>query len=382
MFKSVISLLIIGMISISELSFGQSNSMNVITTSVPFLRISSDARTGAMGDVGISTTPDANSSFINLAKIPFSSKHAAIGVNYAAWMKSLGLQDVYLASITGYFKFDEIEAFSSSFRYFNLGNEQFTDNQGSNLNTHRPSEFSLEEGYTRKLSSNLAMGIAIRFINSNLAKGESASGGFYKTGNAIAADLSLFHDGTVGKKDNSGLNWGVALTNLGSKISYTNNASRKDYIPANLGLGVAYIKAFDPGKKLIVGLDVNKLLVPTPPQQNDPAAMDEYYNKSVVNSWFSAFGKKAGGFGETIREFQVSTGAEFLYNQQFAFRGGYFYENAQKGNRKYFTIGAGIEYKQFEVNFSYLIPSGSNVNQNPLSNTIRFGLIIKMDKSK
>ena len=382
MVKIIFSLLFFWMISISELSFGQSNSMNVITTSVPFLRISSDARTGAMGDVGIATTPDVNSSFINLAKIPFSSKHAAIGVNYASWMKSIGLKDVYLASITGYFKIDEVQAFSSSFRYFNLGNEQFTDNQGSDLNTHRPREFAFEAGYARKLSRNLAMGLSLRYINSNLASGSYSSGIVYKAGSAIAADLSLFHDGTEGKKDNSGLNWGVALTNLGSKISYTNNASRKDYIPANLGLGLAYVKVFDPGKKLTVGLDINKLLVPTPPQQSDPAAMDEYYNKSVVNSWFSAFGKKAGGFGETMKEFQISTGAEFLYNQQFALRAGYFYENAQKGNRKYFTIGAGIEYKQFEINFSYLIPSGSNVNQNPLSNTIRFGLIINMDKSK
>ncbi len=356
------------------------NPINVVTTAVPFLRISPDARTGAMGDVGIATSADANSSFWNQAKIPFATSKSAIGVNYTPWLKSLELNDVYLASIAGYTKLDELQAVSASLRYFSLGNIQFTDNSGNELQTFRPREFAFDLGYSRKLSEKLGLGIALRYINSNLASGQNVNGSTYKTGNSVAADISLFHDGTAGKANASGWNWGIALSNLGSKISYTNNAAEKDYIPANLGLGVAYNKVFDESNKITFGLDVNKLLVPTPPLAGDSAGLANYYSKGVVSSWFSSFGDAPGGFKEELKEFQISVGAEYTYNEQFALRAGYFYENPQKGNRKYFTVGAGLNYNMFGLNFSYLIPSGSGVNRNPLSNTIRFGIIFNLDK--
>ena len=356
------------------------NPINVVTSAVPFLRISPDARTGAMGDVGIATTADANSTFWNQAKIPFAVSKSAIGVNYTPWLKGLGLNDVYLASIAGYTKLDELQAVSASLRYFSLGNIQFTDNSGNDLQTFRPREFAFDLGYSRKLSDKLGLGIALRYINSNLASGQSVNGSSYKTGNAVAGDISLFHDGTAGKTNGSGLNWGVVLSNLGSKISYTNNAAEKDYIPANLGLGIAYHKVFDENSKITFGLDINKLLVPTPPLAGDSAKLAQYYSKSVVSSWFSSFGDAPGGFSEELKEFQISVGAEYTYNDQFAFRAGYFYENPQKGNRKYFTVGAGLNYNMFGINLSYLVPSGSGVNRNPLANTIRFGIVFNLDK--
>ncbi|HVZ96716.1 MAG TPA: type IX secretion system outer membrane channel protein PorV [Chitinophagaceae bacterium] len=355
------------------------NSINVVTTAVPFLRISPDARSGGMGDVGVATLPDANSCYWNQAKYPFAESKSEISATYTPWLKSLDLNDVYLASLAGYYHIDDLQSISASLRYFSLGNIQFTDNLGNNLQTYRPREFSFDIGYSRKLSDNLGLGLAIRYINSNLASGQSASGSTYKTGTAVAGDLSVFHDGTKGNTA-SGLNWGVALSNLGSKISYTNDASEKDFIPANLGLGVAYVDAVDENNKLTFGLDVNKLLVPTPPLVGDTNGLAHYHSIGVVSSWFSSFTDAPGGFNEELKEYQISVGAEYGYNNQFFFRAGYFYENPQKGDRQYFTLGAGLNYNLIGLNFSYLVPSGSGVNRNPLSNTLRFSVIFNLDK--
>ena len=354
--------------------------INVVTTAVPFLRISPDARSGGMGDVGIATLPDANSIFWNLSKIPFAKSNSAIAVTYTPWLKGLDLNDVYLVSAAGYYQLDDLQAISGSLRYFSLGNIQFTDAMGNDLQTYRPREFAIDAGYSRKLSEKLGVGIALRYINSNLASGQSASGSTYKAGSAIAGDLSLFSDGSQDGSV-SGLNWGVTLSNLGSKIGYTNDATEKDFIPANLGLGVAYVNVFDETSKITFGLDVNKLLVPTPPALFDSAGLANYHNKGVVSSWFSSFGDAPGGFKEEIKEFQVSVGAEYSYNDQFLFRAGYFYEAPTKGDRKYFTLGAGLNYNMVGLNFSYLIPSGSGINRNPLSNTLRFSILFNLDPS-
>ena len=383
--KQRLKLLALSIVTISALTANaQTNSINVVTTAVPFLRISPDARSGGMGDVGIATTPDANSSFWNQAKIPFALSKAAIAVSYTPWLKGLGLNDVYLASVAGYYQLDETQAISSSLRYFSLGNIQFTDALGNDLSTYRPREFGFDVGYSRKLSDKLGLGIALRYINSSLASG-TFNGQSYKAGSSVAGDISLFHDGTGGDANASGLNWGIALHNLGSKISYTNDATQKDYIPANLGIGVAYTKVFDETSKINFGLDINKLLVPTPPtitgnNSTDSAAIAKYRNKGVVSSWVSSLGDAPGGGSEELREVQVSLGAEYMYNNQFAFRAGYFYEAPTKGNRQYFTVGAGINYDMFGINLSYLIPSGSGVSRNPLANTIRFSLIFNLDK--
>lgn len=352
--------------------------INVVTTAVPFLRISPDARAGGMGDAGIATLPDASSIFWNQAKIPFAKMKSAVSLTYTPWLKALDLNDVYLISASGYHQLDEEQAISASVRYFSLGNIQFTDNSGNPLQQYRPREFSIDAGYSRKLSEVMGVGIALRYINSSLANGTSG-GATYKPGSAVAGDLSLFYDGTE-SGDQSGINWGVTLSNLGTKIAYTSDAQQKDYIPANLGLGAAYVNVFDDEiSKLTFALDVNKLLVPTPPALGDDVALEAYRDKSVVSSWFSSFGDAPGGFKEELKEFTVSAGGEFSYNDQFLFRAGYFYEAPTKGDRQYFTVGAGLNYNMFGINFSYLIPTGSGVNRNPLSNTLRFSLLFNLD---
>lgn len=366
--------------SISVSAQTTANPINVVTTAVPFLRISPDARSGGMGDVGVATIPDANSIFWNLSKIPFAKSSSAIALTYTPWLKGLDLNDVYLVSAAGYHQIDELQAISGSVRYFSLGNIQFTDNLGNDLQTYRPREFAVDAGYSRKLSDKIGVGVALRYINSNLASGQSASGSTYKTGSAVAGDLSIFGDGSEGGTV-SGLNWGATLTNLGSKIGYTNDATEKDFIPANLGIGIAYVNVFDETSKITFGLDVNKLLVPTPPAIGDSAGLASYHDKGVVGSWFSSFGDAPGGFSEELKEFQISVGGEFSYNDQFMFRAGYFYEAPTKGDRKYFTVGAGLNYNMFGLNFSYLIPSGSGINHNPLSNTLRFSILFNLDKS-
>ncbi|HEX3166280.1 MAG TPA: type IX secretion system outer membrane channel protein PorV [Chitinophagaceae bacterium] len=350
--------------------------INVVTTAVPFLRISPDARSAGMGEVALATTPDANSSFWNLAKIPYNESKGGISLSYTPWLKDI-LSDVYLAAAAGYYKFDDQQAISGSLRYFSLGNIQFTDNLGNDLNTFRPREFGIDVGYSRKLSEKSGIGVGLKYIYSNLAQGPAA-GNNYKAASAVAGDLAYYYQG----HNDVGQGWafGAVLSNLGSKISYTDNADQKDYIPANLGLGTTYKRVFNSANSLTFGVDLNKLLVPTPPA--DPATpqqLEDYRSKSVMSSWFSSFGDAPGGFSEEIKEFQLSIGAEYWYNNQFALRGGYFYEDKTKGNRRYFTMGVGIKYQSFGLDFSYLLPSGSGVDRNPLSNTLRFSLHFSFD---
>ncbi len=357
----------------------QSN-INIVTTAVPFLRISPDARTGGMGDVGIATSPDANSGFSNLAKLPFATSNTQVSVTYTPWLKDIA-SDVYLATLAGYHKIDENQAIAVGVRYFNLGDIQFTTQDGVDNGNGRPREFSLDFGYTRKLSDKLSLGVALRYINSSLAKGDvGGNGTVYKAGNAVAGDLSLYSNGL--NTDGQGFTWGVTLNNLGSKIGYTNNAETKDFIPANLGIGAAYTGVIDEDNKITIAADVNHLLVPAVPtlsgdidpnggvSAEDSAKLADYRSTGVFESWFKSFDNKV---------YTVQLGAEYWYNNQFAARAGYYWETKEGGNRKYFTVGVGIKYNVFGFNFSYLVPSGSGVNRNPLSNTLRFSLLFDLD---
>jgi Type IX secretion system protein PorV len=362
-------------------SYAQNN-INVVTSAVPFLRISPDARSGGMGDVGIATTPDANANFANIARTPFATSKASIAVNYSPWLRDLSVNDVFIASLGGYYQIDDQQAISASLRYFKLGTVQFTDLSGNDLQQYNPREFAVDLGYSRKLSSKFGLGIAIRYISSNLAKGNFAGVGNVKTGNSVAGDLHLYHHGA--KENGQGLNWGFTLSNLGSKISYTSDASQKDYIPANIGFGAAYTKVFDEANKITFAVDINKLLVPTPPvlggtntTAQDSALLVKYRDRSVVSSWVKSFGD-GGGTSEELQEVNIAVGAEYFYNNQFGFRAGYFYENPKKGNRKYFTVGATLKYSIAALNFSYLFPTGNGINRNPLSNTYRFGLVFDL----
>jgi hypothetical protein len=366
--------------AIIQCATAQSSAVNIVTTSVPFLRISPDARSGGMGDVGVATAPDANASFWNVAKVPFNKSNAGIGVTYTPWLKDLGLNDVYLATMAGYYKLDEDQALSSSIRYFSLGNIQFTDYAGNLLNSYNPKEYSFDIGYSRKLSEKISIGTALRYIYSSLAGGSTINGVTYKAGHAIAGDLTVYSDQT--NKSGEGFTWGVALTNLGSKIGYTNDAANKDFIPANMGLGATYTKVFDETNKLTFALDMNKLLVPAAPvsQDNggpvDSANLASYHSMTVMKGWFKSFNDGSN----QMKDLQFSVGAEYTYDNQFTFRAGYFYESAERGNRKYFAVGTGLKYNIFGLNLSYLVPSGNGVTRNPLSNTLRLGVTFDLEK--
>jgi hypothetical protein len=376
--------LTIGAILLCSSTLHAQQRLNVVTTAVPFLRISPDARAGGMGDLSVATNPDAASSYFNLGKVPFNDAKGGVNVTYTPWLKKF-VNDVYLASAAGYYKMDENSAISGSLRYFSLGDIPFTDENGNQLQTGRPREFGLDLGYSRKLSTRVGFGVGLKYIHSNLAGNTTISGTSYKPGSSVAGDIGLYYNGqsTAGQ----GWSFGAALTNLGAKIAYTNNANQKDFIPANLGIGTTYTRVFNESNKLMFGVDLNKLLVPTPPQfdenlNNDPSVdsmntvkANNYRTKSVVGSWFSSFGDAPGGFSEELREWQLSIGAEYTYNNQFMLRAGYFYEDKTKGGRSHFSAGVGLKYNVFNLNFSYLVPAGGNtINQNPLSNTLRFSL--------
>lgn len=348
--------------------------INVVTTAVPFLRISPDARAGGMGDLAIATTPDASSPYFNLGKVPFNALRTGLNLTYTPWLKRL-VNDVYLASMAGYHKLDDNQAISASLRYFSLGSIQFTDNFGNPLQSFNPREFGIDVGYSRKLGERTGFGVGLKYIYSNLAGG-SVGGNTYKAGTTVAGDIGIYHN--AHNEVGQGWAFGAALTNLGGKISYTDNADQRDFIPANLGIGTTYTSVLDESNRVMFGIDINKLLVPTPPAVGDSAGLVAYRQKSVVSSWASSFGDAPGGFSEELKEFQISAGAEYVYADQFALRAGYFYENKTKGNRRYFTTGVGVKYNVFGLNFSYLIPTGSGINQNPLANTLRFSLVFDL----
>ena len=361
-----------GAITITNAQTASTSNINVVTTAVPFLRISPDARSAGMGDAGIATSADAYAGFWNAGKIPFATNSMSFAASYTPWLSDLKLNDVYLLNLAGYYKLDENQAIHAGLRYFSLGNIQFTDNSGSPLNQFRPREYALDAGYSRKLSSKMGLGVALRYISSDLAGG-TVNGVSYKKATSVAGDVHFFYKNT--KADGNGIDFGATLSNLGSKISYTSDASQKDYIPANLGVGAVYNKVFDADNKITFAMDLNKLLVPTPPTDTAAAALNNYRTQGVVASWFSSLTD-----GDDLKEITVSTGAEYWYKNQFAFRAGYFYENKLKGDRRYLTLGAGLKYNMFGLNFSYLLPSGAGINRNPLSNTMRFTLMYDMDQ--
>ncbi|WP_143310762.1 type IX secretion system outer membrane channel protein PorV [Chitinophaga vietnamensis] len=342
---------------------------NTINTAVPFLRITPDARSGAMGDVGVALSPDASSIYWNLSKLPFATTNSNLAVTYTPWLKEL-VNDVFLATVSGYTKLNDKEAVSGSLRYFSLGSINFRDVTNQDQGNFHPREFAVDAGYARKLSEHFSIGMAGRFIYSNLAGGQVVNDQSVRAGKAFAADLSGFYTKDYEKDDGrvNKLNLGFAITNIGTKISYTSSAQNKDFLPTNLGLGAAYTLAMDEYNQLTFALDINKLLVPTPDTSGN------YKNKSVLEGIFSSFGDAPGGLKEELQELMYSAGVEYWYNQQFAVRAGYFNENKYKGNRKYFTAGVGIKYDIFGLNFSYLVPSGSGIQRNPLSNTLRFTL--------
>ncbi|HKK75462.1 MAG TPA: type IX secretion system outer membrane channel protein PorV [Saprospiraceae bacterium] len=351
--------------------------INTVVTAVPFLRIVSDARSGAMGDVGIGLSPDANAMHFNASKLAFATEDLGVSATYTPWLRALGLNDVYLAYLTGYSKFGDDQAVGFGLRYFSLGSIQFTDPNGQPLNTGRPNEFEVSVAYARKLSDQLSAAVTAKFIYSNLAAGQIVDGETIEPGVAGAADISLTYITPINLSNaESELTVGLALSNIGSKITYTNSINR-DFLPANFGLGAGWKIQMDQYNSITFAADVNKLLVPTPCQgldcdQNGDGTPD-WKDESPIGAVFSSWSDAPEGFQEELRELIYSVGVEYWYDEQFAVRAGYFNEHRQKGNRKFFTVGLGLKYNIFGLNFSYLIPTTNQ--RNPLDNTLRFSLL-------
>ena len=341
------------------------------STAVPFMMISPDARSGGMGNLSIAMSPEANDLFGNTAKIPYLKNNQGFLINYTPWLRDLNLSDVYLASAGYYKKLNSFSGINTSLRFFSLGSIDFTDEGGqTNLPSQRPSEFSYDFGYNILLSDALSMGVTLRYINSRLVSGPF-NNTIFKAGNTFAGDISLFYKQN---EDLEGFHAGLVLSNLGGKVSYSNESKNKYFIPANIGLGLAYLSRFDTENSLEIGLDVNRLMVPASPSSSDVDVVDQYFSQSVVSSWFNSFSDKYGiPFSESLK---VSLGAEYNYADRFNLRAGYFIDNNKNlGSMQYFTVGSSFQYQQSKFNISYLVPTGGGITRNPLSNTLRFGTI-------
>ena len=350
-----------------------SQELNAIQTVVPFLTIAPDSRAGAMGDAGVATSPDVYSQHWNPAKFAFIDGKGGVGISYSPWLRNL-VPDINIAYLTGYYRIDRQQVVSSSLLYSSLGDVPFTDDYGNLERTFKPNELAFDVGYSRIFAEHFSGGIAFRFIYSNLTGGSYSGGDATKPGTSFAADISGYYnnkDITLFSKD-AELGFGVNFSNIGAKMSYSDGQT-SDFIPMNLRLGAASTINLDNFNKLSLTLDLNKLLVPTPPIYNSNMEIIDGKdpNVSVPVAIFQSFYDAPGGFKEEIHEITYSTGIEYWYNNQFAIRGGYFHENASKGNRKYFTTGAGFKLKGFTIDFSYLMPLAQN---HPLARTLRFSM--------
>lgn len=374
----VLGLILLMSASIAKAQTAFGEHLNTITTSVPFLIISPDAKAGGMGDVGVAATPDAMSMHWNPAKYAFVEDNVGVAICYTPWLKSL-IPDVDLSYLAGYTKRNDREVFAYSLRYFSLGDIQFRDENGNDLGKYNPNEFAISTAYARKLSDNFSTAISLRYIYSNLTGGQYVSTLQTKPGQSIAGDVSAFYKKEIrlGSQD---FNWatGLNISNIGSKIAYTETATR-DFIPTNMRFGSALTTDLDDYNTLSFEVNINKLLVPTPPAYDDEGEIIAGMNPEVspVSGIFQSFGDAPGGVKEELREIIYSLGTEYWYDEQFAVRAGYFHEAPTKGDRQFFTLGAGVRYNVFGLDFSYLIPVRSRDEAgavNPLSNTLRFAL--------
>jgi hypothetical protein len=364
-------------------------SQNTITTAVPFLMIAPDARAGALGDAGVSSTPDANSMHWNPAKFAFIDQEMGLSLSYTPWLRAL-VNDINLSYLSGFRRLDELQTIAFSLVYFSLGEINFTDDQGNFLFPVRPNEFAVDVAYARRLGENISGAIALRYIYSNLTQGQYVGSIETKPGMSLAADVSAFYRREL-NWDNTPTTFafGVNISNIGNKISYTDEVNA-DFIPINLRLGPSLTFDLDEFNQVSVMLDLNKLLVPTPPiyaidADGQPVFDDEgnrvIYkgrdpNRSVVSGMFGSFTDAPGGFREELNEITYSAGVEYWYDKQFAIRGGYFHEHASKGNRKFFTMGIGLKYNVFGLDFAYLVPVAQ---RSPLENVLRFSLYLDFD---
>lgn len=369
---------------------GQSTANNPISTAVPFLSLSPDARSGGMADVGVATSADLNSQHYNAAKYAFLKDRFGLSLTYSPWLINL-VPDMSLAYLSGAYKFkDERNVIGFSLLYFSMGSVTFTNEQGTSSQTYKPNEFAIDVSYSRKLIDVLSIAVTGRFIYSNLTLGQYVQGLDTKAGLAGAADIGLYYcqDFDLGKKYKGGtLTAGLSITNIGNKVSYTQDLAEeaeKNFLPATLRLGVGFNWHIDDYNSVGFYAEAYKLLVPTPPIYGDKVVDGDtlhnviVYGKdnhvNVMKGIFQSFGDAPGGFKEEMREIQWSLAAEYWWRDMVAVRMGYFHESKYKGWRQYFTLGVGLRYKMVGLDFSYLIPTSTISGSNPLKNTLRVGV--------
>lgn len=360
--------------NIDQLSGKVTDGARIVSTGVPLLIIAPDARSGAMGDVGVASKPDANSLHWNAAKLAFMQNQTGVSFTYSPWLREL-VSDIELLYLGGYYKLNERSTLGASLTYFSLGSINFFDNEGMATGTYKPNEFAMDLAYTMKLNENFAISLTGRYIRSDLTQGQNVGTTSTHAANAGAADLGLYYQKAIKAEKPSEYALGLQISNLGSKISYSDNMD-SEFLPANLRLGGRYTTQLDQFNEISIMMDFNKLLVPTPPVYDDStgnifAGMDP--NVGVFQGAIQSFYDAPNGFKEEIQEISLSIGAEYWYNKVLALRAGYFYEAKNKGARQYLTLGAGIKYNVMGLDISYLIATGQ-LNNNPLKNTLRVGL--------
>ncbi len=356
---------------------------NTLLTAVPFLRINPDARTGAMGDVGIALNSNESAMHFNASKLAFAENDLSVSATYSPWLNAIGLRDVYLAYLSGHKRINDLQTLAMDIRFFSLGSIEFTDVNGTVTGNARPREYAVSLAYARKLSEKFAAGLTAKYIYSNLASGQQVNGIQITAANSFAVDLSFkyHHDVTLG--DYSGqLNYGLAVTNLGAKVTYTRELEIRDFLPSNIGFGTALDLNIDDYNSFTLAVDINKLLVPTPVYapapdwDTDGNNIADFREKNLIEGVLGSFTDAPGGFSEELEELNYSIGLEYWYDKQFAVRAGYYYETRNKGDRRFLTIGFGLRYNTLGMNISYLVPT--TLQRNPLDNTLRFGFTIDL----
>jgi hypothetical protein len=373
----------------SGVILGQDTSRRVITTAVPFLAFTPDARSGGMGDVGGAISPDANSIHWNPAKMAFIKEDMGFSLSYTPWLGNL-INDMSISYLSGFKKIDNNQAIAASIRYFDLGDIELTDvgpnNQPISLGLFNPREIAIDMSYSRLLSEQLSIGVTGRFIHSNLSGNITSSlNNEGRPGVSVAADVGMYYRNEVfSAAPGSEFALAAVISNVGSKITY-NSSEDRDFIPTNLRIGSAYTTMLDPSNSLTFALDFNKLLVPTPPvyqfDTNGNLVRDPDGNpviargrdpfRPLLSGMFGSFGDAPDGFSEELKEVVIAAGMEYWYRNVFAARTGYYHENQDKGNRRYFTFGLGFRQNAFGIDFAYLVPL---VQNHPLAETLRFTL--------
>jgi hypothetical protein len=359
---------------------------NVITASVPFLIIGPDARAGGMGEIGVASSPDAYSQHWNAAKYMFVEDDLGIGISYSPWLNKL-VNDISLMNLNIHYRFNERNAVSGGLRFFTLGMITFTNKNGTNIGHAKPNEFSLFSSYIRKFSENISGSIGFKFIRSDLTNGQNVGESTTRAGYSVASDVGFFYTKPldISGLSSSHLDIGVNISNIGSKISYSDDDTKKNFIPTFLRIGHGLHMNIDEYNEFAFYSEIGKLLVPTPPlyakdstgqyifDDNGMELIANGYSSdvSVATGMIQSFYDAPGGFREELTEYIWSLGLEYTYNKQFSIRGGYFNEAKNKGNRKFFTLGVGLKYNVLGIDVSYLIPT---VQHHPLENTLRVSL--------